>query len=49
MIYGATGYTGHFAAIVRVDFTGDLGHKIGSLGIKRTFDGLIERIEADLG
>jgi hypothetical protein len=37
-----------FAAIVRVDFTGDFGHEIGSLKIKRSSDGLIERIEADL-
>ena len=37
-----------FAAIVRVDFTGDFGHEIGSLRIKISSGGLIERIEADL-
>ncbi|MFL6708840.1 MAG: nuclear transport factor 2 family protein [Massilia sp.] len=37
-----------FAGIVRVDFTGDFGHEIGSLRIKTSSDGLIERIEADL-
>jgi hypothetical protein len=35
-------------AVVRVDFTGDFGHEIGTLKIKTTSDGLIERIDADL-
>lgn len=39
---------GEFAAIVRVDFTGDFGHETGSLRIEIGADGLIERIEADL-
>jgi ketosteroid isomerase-like protein len=37
-----------FAAIVRVDFTGDFGHEIGSLRIKMSSEGLIERIDAYL-
>ncbi|SDG41343.1 MULTISPECIES: hypothetical protein [unclassified Duganella] len=37
-----------FAAIARVDFTGDFGHEVGSLWIKISADGLIEHIEADL-
>lgn len=37
-----------FTAIARVDFTGEFGHEIGSLKIKGSADGLIERIEADL-
>ena len=37
-----------FAAIAHVDFTGDFGHETGSLRIKISFDGLIERIEANL-
>lgn len=37
-----------FAAIARVDFTGDFGHEIGSLKIQTNSDGLIERIDADL-
>jgi ketosteroid isomerase-like protein len=37
-----------FEAIVRVDFTGDFGHETGSLRIKTSADGLIERIGADL-
>ncbi|SDG77134.1 MULTISPECIES: nuclear transport factor 2 family protein [unclassified Duganella] len=37
-----------FAAIVRVDFTGDFGHETGSLRIKISSDGLIERIKANL-
>lgn len=37
-----------FAVIARVDFTGDFGHEIGSLRIKSSADGLIERIDADL-
>lgn len=37
-----------FAAIVRVDFTGDFGHEIGTLRIRIGADGLIERIDADL-
>lgn len=37
-----------FAALVCVDFTCDFGHEIGSLRIKISPDGLIERIEADL-
>lgn len=35
-------------AEVRVDFTGDFGHEIGSLKFATTSDGLIERIDADL-
>jgi hypothetical protein len=37
-----------FVAIVRLNFTGDFGHEIGSLRIKINSDGLIELIEADL-
>nr|WP_315219344.1 nuclear transport factor 2 family protein [uncultured Duganella sp.] len=37
-----------FAAIARVDFTGDFGHEIGSLKIQADADGLIARIDADL-
>lgn len=37
-----------FAAVVRLDFTGDFGHEIGALKIMTNSDGLIERIHADL-
>lgn len=37
-----------FAAVARVDFTGDFGHEIGSLKIRAGAGGLIERIDADL-
>jgi ketosteroid isomerase-like protein len=37
-----------FTAVARVDFTGDFGHEIGTLKIKRNTDGLIERIDANL-
>lgn len=33
---------------VRLDFTGDFGHEIGTLRIVVSSDGLIERIDADL-
>ena len=35
-------------AVVRLDFTGDFGHEIGTLRIAINTDGLIERIDADL-
>lgn len=35
-------------ALVRVDFTGIVGHEIGSLRIQANAAGLIERIDADL-
>jgi hypothetical protein len=38
----------NFTAVARVDFTGDFGHEIGTLRIKRSADGLIEHIVADL-
>lgn len=37
-----------FKAVVRLDFTGDFGHEIGSLKIAANSAGLIERIDADL-
>jgi hypothetical protein len=37
-----------FAAVVRVDFTGDFGHEVGSLKFKTNSARLIERIDADL-
>lgn len=35
-------------AVVRLDFTGDFGHEIGTLRIATSSDGLIQRINADL-
>lgn len=35
-------------ASLRLDFTGDFGHEIGTLKITINFEGLIERIDADL-
>jgi hypothetical protein len=35
-------------ALVRLDFTGDFGHEIGTLKIKANASLLIERIDADL-
>lgn len=35
-------------ANVRLDFTGDFGHEVGTLRIAINPDGLIERIDADL-
>jgi ketosteroid isomerase-like protein len=35
-------------AVIRLDFTGDFGHEIGTLKIAANSDGLIERIDADL-
>ncbi|SDR52330.1 hypothetical protein SAMN05443245_7162 [Paraburkholderia fungorum] len=35
-------------ALVRLDFTGDFGHEIGTLKITADAKGLIERIDADL-
>lgn len=35
-------------AVVRLDFTGDFGHEVGTLKIAINTDGLIERIDADL-
>lgn len=37
-----------FTTVARINFTGDFGHEIGTLKIKRNTDGLIERIDADL-
>lgn len=37
-----------FHAVVRLDFTGDFGHEIGTLKIAVNSDGLIERVDADL-
>ncbi len=37
-----------FNAVVRLDFTGDFGHEIGTLNIAANSAGLIERIDADL-
>jgi ketosteroid isomerase-like protein len=37
-----------FHADVRLDFTGDFGHEIGTLKIALNSDGLIERADADL-
>ncbi len=37
-----------FNAVVRLDFTGDFGHEIGTLKIAANSAGLIERIDADL-
>ncbi|NTF40027.1 nuclear transport factor 2 family protein [Agrobacterium rubi] len=37
-----------FNAVVRLDFTGDFGHEIGTLKIAANSAGLIQRIEADL-
>jgi hypothetical protein len=36
------------SALVRLDFTGDFGHEVGTLKIAINSDGLIERIDADL-
>lgn len=36
-------------AVVRLDFTGDFGHEIGMLKIARNAEGLIDRIDADVG
>jgi ketosteroid isomerase-like protein len=41
--------TGETRARLRVDFTGDFGHEIGLLDISVNADGLITRIDADLG
>ncbi|MBY3064487.1 nuclear transport factor 2 family protein [Rhizobium laguerreae] len=38
----------NFNAVVRLDFTGDFGHEIGTLTIAANSAGLIERIDADL-
>ena len=38
----------HCNAIVRLDFTGDFGHEIGSLKIAADSNGLIARIDVDL-
>jgi ketosteroid isomerase-like protein len=38
----------NFNAAVRIDFTGDFGHEIGTLKITIDSDGLIKRIDADL-
>jgi ketosteroid isomerase-like protein len=35
-------------AVVRLDFTGDFGHEIGTLKIAANSAGLIEQIDADL-
>jgi hypothetical protein len=35
-------------SVVRLDFTGDFGHEIGTLKIAANSAGLIERIDADL-
>ena len=37
-----------FNVVVRLDFTGDFGHEIGTLKIAANSAGLIQRIEADL-
>jgi ketosteroid isomerase-like protein len=37
-----------FNAVVRLDFTGDFGHEIGTLKMAANSAGLIERIDADL-
>ena len=37
-----------FNAVVRLDFTGDFGHEIGTLKIAANSVGLIQRIDADL-
>ena len=37
-----------FNAVLRLDFTGDFGHEIGTLKIAANSAGLIERIDADL-
>jgi len=37
-----------FHANVRLDFTGDFGHEVGTLKITVNADGLIERADADL-
>ena len=37
-----------FNVVVRLDFTGDFGHEIGTLKIAANTAGLIERIDADL-
>jgi hypothetical protein len=37
-----------FNVVVRLDFTGDFGHEIGTLKIAANPAGLIERIDADL-
>lgn len=39
---------GDFLAIAHVDFTGDFGHETGTLTIRTSAAGLIERIDADL-
>jgi ketosteroid isomerase-like protein len=38
----------NFNAAVRIDFTGDFGHEIGTLKLTIDSDGLIKRIDADL-
>nr|WP_245305756.1 hypothetical protein [Rhizobium leguminosarum] len=35
-------------AIIRLDFTGDFGHEVGTLKIAANAGGLIQRIDADL-
>jgi hypothetical protein len=37
-----------FNASLRLDFTGDFGHEVGTLKITINSEGLIERIDADL-
>ena len=37
-----------FNTVVRLDFTGDFGHEIGTLKIAANSAGLIQRIDADL-
>lgn len=39
---------GELAAIARIEFTGDFGHEIGTLGITLGVNGRIARIDADL-
>lgn len=39
---------GYCSAIAHVDFTGDFGHETGTLRIRTSAAGLIERIDADL-
>ena len=38
----------NFSALVRLDFTGDFGHEVGTLKITINAASLIERIDADL-
>ncbi|RJF76395.1 nuclear transport factor 2 family protein [Rhodopseudomonas palustris] len=40
---------GDTRARLRIDFTGDFGHEIGLLDMSVDSDGLIARIDADLG